>query len=111
MIGKPLASTIEMTQYIKSDFLLAYFKDTLGNYGDASAIDLLLYGETNSWESFYKTAKNVNLEEAMAPLFPELYKILYSEHERKDYLANLQVSDIFQMYQLIHKIEACIILK
>ncbi|MEK7617520.1 MAG: hypothetical protein AAB410_00045 [Patescibacteria group bacterium] len=93
---------------LRSDFVLAYFKDTLGRLQPATGMDLALHRKAGSWQAFLETANELTLEQAMAPLFPELYLILYSPSERQDELTSLTIYDIIEHYGFAEKIKPTI---
>ncbi len=96
------------TTGLRSDLVLAYFRDNKGNLCGASGLDLVLHYNPDSWEIFNNITKQVTLEEAMAPLFPELYKILYPDQLRQAELASLNHKQMIKLYDLESKVSPCI---
>ncbi len=99
---------IAHTTGLRSDLVLAYFQDRSGHLRGASGLDLVLHHTPDSWLRFCQTAKKLTLEESMAPLFPELYRILYTNEERDQSLAFLTNHDMVLHYGLTEKISPCI---
>jgi len=96
------------TKGLRSDFVLGYFKNSFGSFSAASGIDLALHNTPQSWEAFSRAANILTLEEAMMPLFPELYRELYHQQDQDPELLKLGANDIVNFYHIADKISACI---
>jgi hypothetical protein len=96
------------TKELVGDVNAAFLRTPRGELLPATGIDLILYGHKDSWSSFIKQSKTITVEEALNPMMPELYKIIYSEGERDSELLALTAEDITRHTQLREKIEACI---
>jgi len=96
------------TSGLRSDFVLGYFQDNLGRLQAASGLDLALHNHPKSWEIFSGVLDRLTLQQAMAPLFPELYSALYPVAEQQPELSKITADDIINFYGLTEKIVPCI---
>lgn len=96
---------------LRSDFVLAHFVTNSGEWQAAGGLDLALHHSPQSYEIFLNNIGKLTLEEAMAPLFPELYPILYAEGERRPDLLAISSGDIINYYGIKQKIQPCIEIK
>lgn len=86
-------------------------------YGDnkelmlASGLDLILYGNKDSWSAIMEIMKNITLEEAFNPILPEIYRITYDKQEWEEDLLSITDKDISNLTELNKKIKPCIIMK
>ncbi len=109
MRGRPAEDfNREHSSGLRSDFVLGYFQDNLGRFQAASGLDLALHNHPKFWEIFSETIGKLTLEQAMAPLFPELYRALYSAAEQQPELSKITADDIINFYNLPDKIIPCI---
>lgn len=96
------------TKEINDGLILAFLEDTRHEYTPATGVDLFLYGHTQTWQSIIRTAQNLSLSEALDPLLPELYRVVYSDNERQSDLTALTAKDVVTVGQLDKKIMPCI---
>ena len=96
------------TKGLRSDFIIGYFRSQTGRLVGASGIDLALHNNKESWNGFKQTMEKLTLEESMAPLFPELYRALYSGDSQQPELSKIGMDDIINYYRLADKITPCI---
>lgn len=73
----------------------------------ATSLDLLLYGNQNTFVCIENQAKKITLEEAICPMFAEDYPIVYKSDEREPEILSLTPKQITQVLGLDKKIEAC----
>ncbi len=85
-----------------SDMLLAYGSNAKNEILPLYGLDILAYSKKEFWPSFEKTAERLHLEEAVMPLLPDLYKILYSER------SDLKIEQIVRNQLLVNKIVPCL---
>jgi hypothetical protein len=81
----------------------------VGNGGSpllpATFLDLLFHASPEMWQTLNHQVKTVTLEEAVRPMFPEIYRYSYPERERSPYLVAVTESDIaraFNMQPFVH---------
>lgn len=74
----------------------------------ATGLDFVLYNQPDSWDLFLETTKIMTLTESFGLMFPELYRILYTEEERDADLDSLTRSDIMNLFQTIERINPCL---
>ncbi len=95
------------TKEIVGDVNVAFLETAAGELVPATGIDLLLYGKENWWQLFVEESKNISLTEAMNPMMPELYSIIYPEAERNKELLTISAEDITRHTNLREKIAPC----
>ncbi len=62
--------------------VLAYFATRQETLVPATGIDMVLEKVNTSYDSYIELSKNITLSEAMSPLLPEMYTVLYSQQDR-----------------------------
>lgn len=72
----------------------------------ASSLDLILYGQSN-WDAIMAEAKTMTFHEAIQPLLPDLYTVVYGEAERDPALTAFTDEQIISLIQLDKKIKPC----
>lgn len=95
------------TKEMGGDFTLAFMGGPNGELVPATGLDLILYGDEQTWPSLVEQSKVVSLEEGVYSLMPEFYRILYLETERDPELLSLSVEEITSLLKLDEKIKAC----
>ncbi|MFA6909075.1 MAG: hypothetical protein WC289_04285 [Patescibacteria group bacterium] len=95
------------TKELGGDMTIAFLGDTAGTLTPATGLDLILYGTHNTWPVLVDQSKQITLEEALNPLMPEFYRIIYPELEREPDLSSLTARDITALTHLDSKIKAC----
>jgi hypothetical protein len=88
---------------------LAFLGYDGGRVALASGLDLILYGNNQSWNKVVTLSKQMNFEEALNPLMPEIYRISYDEKEWEQDLLAVTEKDINQLTGLDRKVQPCII--
>lgn len=69
--------------------VLAYLKTDSGDLVPATGIDLLLEDADMPFSRYVDLAKAIRFKEIMAPMVPEIYKVLFTSEERKpEYLVH-----------------------
>lgn len=74
----------------------------------ATGLDLILYGDSDSWSRLKNLAENLTLEESLNPFMPEIYKISYDESEWERDLLSLSEHDINHLTGIDRKIKPCV---
>lgn len=95
------------TKELCDGLTIAFLADPKGEMTLATGLDLVLYGNENTWSQFLDISKNMTFEEALNPLMPEIYKITYPDTEWKPELAKITDEDIIRLTGLDKKIKAC----
>ena len=95
------------TKTMGGDFALAFLADKNKKLQPATGLDLLLYGDSNSWPTFQALAKKISLEESVTMMLSLFYEVLYHENERVTDLAGVTTSQILQLTGLDKKITSC----
>jgi len=75
---------------------MAFIRDHLGQSIPATGIDLLLYGNADTWPTLMQMSKQLTLEDSLNPMMPGIYRKLYREENRKEELMNVTIEDIVQ---------------
>lgn len=95
------------TKEMNDGFTLAFVEDQQHKMYAAMGLDLILYGNDQTWPSLVKTIKTINVEEAFNPLLPELYRVIYNEAERTPELSAITDEQIMTFTGLDKKIKPC----
>ncbi len=103
-----IATDDAFTETLASDFIIGLV-DIHGQMLPATGLDFVLYNERGSWDAFKKTADAVSLEEALSLMLPELYTMLYSEHERDPELLAITRDDISSVIGVGAKMTPCLV--
>lgn len=82
-----------------------------GRVGLATGIDLILHGKTDTWDKIVELSKQVQLEEGLDPLLPDIYRVSYEEKEWEEDLITINGEDINRFTGLDKKIKPCIYLQ
>ena len=99
------SDTAEHTQTLCADLSIG-FLDHNNTWTSATGVDLCMHTKPHSWNNFINAAKTLTLREAVYPIFPDLYTILYSPSERNPKLAEITASDIIIELNLKSKVRA-----
>lgn len=95
------------TKELGGDVSIAFISDSHGKLIPATGLDLILYGTENTWRVLVEQSKLISIEEALNPLMPDFYRIIYTEKEREDDLASITSEDITKITGLSHKVAGC----
>jgi hypothetical protein len=96
------------TKEICDGLTLAFLGYNGGRVALATGIDLILYGQEDSYKRLEDLSKIMTLEEALNPLMPEIYRISYDEKEWKEDLLSVTEKDINQLTGLDSKVKPCV---
>ncbi|HSW47798.1 MAG TPA: hypothetical protein VLG67_01845 [Candidatus Saccharimonadales bacterium] len=83
---------------------LAFLKSPKNTLTPASSIDILLYGNKNSWNVMKQNSKNITYGEILYRTLPNLYKFVYETDEQDKQLMNVSESEIDAITGLDKKI-------
>ncbi len=95
------------TKEMGGDFTLAFLEGAHKELIPATGLDLMLYGDKNTWPTLVEQSKLITLEQGIYPLLPEFYRILYSEPDRDPDLMSVTAEEIAELIGLNKKIKAC----
>ncbi|MBI2415615.1 MAG: hypothetical protein HYV33_03070 [Candidatus Kerfeldbacteria bacterium] len=98
------------TKEMNDGFLLAFAGAPNGDIVPAAGLDLILYGQPNTWEQIMTEAKNITLAEALNPSLPEFYRFVYPEANRLPELAAITTEQVSQLTGLDKKIKPCVMI-
>ena len=84
--------------------VLSYLKTSNDNLINARGIDMILSDKDTSFERYVNLSKNLTLSEAMNPMLPEMYEVLYSYDDRDLDLWKTPVDQIFKATGLYKKL-------
>jgi len=84
--------------------VLAYLRTPKGNIVPATGIDMIMEEPKSEYNQYIALAKNITLAEAISPLLPVIYTVLYSIHERDAALSNLTAEEIVMATNLYQKL-------
>ncbi len=74
----------------------------------ATGLDLILYGQEDSWSKLMDVCTNMTVDEAINPQMPEIYHISYDKTEWEADLVNITEKQINELTGLDTKITPCI---
>lgn len=96
------------TKELCEGLTIAYGANAEGKITLASALDIGLYSDAQTWPTLMKEASTITLEEAINPMFPSFYKVSHNDHERDQNLYSLTAADIIKLTGLDKKILPCV---
>jgi hypothetical protein len=95
------------TKEMCGDVALAFLGLPDGSLTPATGLDLILHGSEYTWPKLVELSKLITLEEALNPMMPEFYRIVYAEDVRKSDLNAVTAEDIVKLTGLDKKMKAC----
>lgn len=96
------------TKEFGEDLTVAFLADPKGEVTMASGLDLILYHNKETFECMKSEAKIITLNEAIGPMMPSFYRVVYPGPERKDELMAITSQDIVKLTGLDKKIKPCV---
>ncbi|HAU40388.1 MAG: hypothetical protein UV80_C0006G0020 [Candidatus Peregrinibacteria bacterium GW2011_GWF2_43_17] len=102
-------SARSQTKELCGDITLAFLGLPDGSLTPATGLDMILYGNSKTWPQFVEMSRHMTIEEAIMPLLPDFYPIVYPEGnpERKAELLKITSRDIIGLLHLDDKIKPC----
>lgn len=91
-----------------NEFTIAFSHNPGDKMSLATGIDLYLYGKENLWSQISKMANNITFSEALNPLMPEFYTVMYPAKDREENLFAISSDQIIKFTGLDKKISPCI---
>lgn len=95
------------TKELCGEVTVAFIQDKSGNLMPATGLDLILHGTDMTWKQFVELTKNITVSEALNPLMPEFYRIIYPELKRDPALSAITSEQITELTGLSKKIKPC----
>lgn len=99
------------TKEMGGDFTIAFLGGPKGEMVPATGLDLILYGNEQTWSCLIEESKLITLQDGVSALMPEFYRILYTEPEREAELMAVTPDDIAKLIHLDEKIKPCVEIK
>jgi hypothetical protein len=96
------------TKELGGDMSLAFLQTPDGKLTPATGLDLILYGTDKTWPQFVALTKSISVAEALDPMMPELYNIVYPKNERTEAWAGISPDEITIFTGLDKKIKPCV---
>lgn len=98
------------TKELGEDLCIAFLGSPNGAQELATTLDLILYGNPESWNYLLSQVKQINLTEALMPMMPEFHRIMYLETERDQLLSSITPDHVMEHLGLKEKIKPCVFL-
>ncbi len=95
------------TKELGGDFSIAFLGTPNNTLVSATGLDLLLYGKERTWPSLMETSRRLTVEQALNPMMPEFYRIIYTEAQRTPELNNVTQEEISHLTGLDQIIQPC----
>lgn len=96
------------TKELCGEFTIAFLQSSSKKeLSPATGLDLILYGNRQTWPQIVELSKSLELQEALNPLMTEFYKIIYPEKDRDPTLSAITAEEITVLTGLDKKIKAC----
>ncbi len=96
------------TKAMGGDLALAFLQDKNNQLHQATGLDLILYGDTNTWPKLLELSKNMTVEESISIMMPLFYEVLYRDQEANKNMANISAEEIIKLIGLDKKIKPCV---
>ena len=90
------------------DMAMAFLQDKMGAWHHATGLDLILYGDYNTWGKLVDFTKAVTVPDALDPLMPLFYEVMYPQNQREELLKNVTTDQIVKLTGLDKKIQPCV---
>ncbi len=98
------------TRDLCGDLIIAFLLSGNKVLAPTTGMDLAIYGTKNTWAELLSVPQNISLAEALGPMMPEFYKIVYPENKRDIEPSSISPEDIIRFTKLDQKIKPCIVL-
>ncbi|KKW22749.1 MAG: hypothetical protein UY65_C0016G0009 [Parcubacteria group bacterium GW2011_GWA2_51_12] len=99
------------TKELGEDLTIAFLEHGERKIALATGLDLVIYGKPDAWKILKNQARNITIAEALDPMMPEFYRVMYGTKERDEQLMAITAEQILKHTGLSQKIEACAILR
>ncbi len=95
------------TKELGGDISIAFLAQPDGKLIPATGVDLIVYGSQQTWQVLVEQSKLIGIGEALNPLMPDFYRIIYSKADREQELSSVTAEEITRITGLDKKIKAC----
>lgn len=95
---------MQTKEYGGDGMMLAYLPPKNGKIIPAYGIEMAINPDKPGFSKYVESSKNVTISEAIAPMMPEIYNVLYQQDERNPDLEALSPSDIANSVGLLEKL-------
>lgn len=85
--------------------VLVYMETSDGKIVQATGIDMILDEGNTDFNKYIELSKKVTLAEAMDPMIPEMYEVLYSQKDRDPVLDSIIPEQIFENSSIYEKLK------
>jgi hypothetical protein len=92
---------MQTKEYGGDGMVLAYLPSRDGKIIPAYGIELAIGQPKESFQKYIEFSKRAIISEAIAPMMPEIYRVLYSQDERDPELAGLESAEIAKSLGLL----------
>lgn len=99
---------VVQTKELGEDMTIAYVGGANGRTALATGLDLALHLAPDSFEILKQEAKQITLDQALDPMYPLFYKVVYPDWERKESLLSITAHDITHNTGIEEKIMPCV---
>ncbi len=106
-VESALACSSVYTKDLGGEVTVAFLDGPFGQFVPATTMDLLVHGVPDLWSRIAEESKRITLSEALSPMIPEDYPVVYPKAERESELAAIKPADVVCMTGLNRKIEPC----
>lgn len=96
------------TKEMNDGFILAFIEDATGVKAAATGLDLLLYGNNETWPKLLATMKSLSVQQAVDLMYPELYPVVFNEVDRVKELSQITSDDIVHLENLGDRVTSCV---
>ncbi len=87
---------------------ITFLRGPKGEMTLAAGLDLILYGEKDTWKTIIEVSKDITLAEAFYPLLTEFYPVMYPEIERQPELSRITAEEVAEFTGISKKIKPSI---
>lgn len=95
------------TKELGEDLSIVFLEDRRGERTLATTLDIILYHESDAWQTLVEEARQIHLGEALLPMMPEFYRVMYPETRRDPALLSVSEEQIIAEVGLSGKVRAC----
>ncbi|MBP7992253.1 MAG: hypothetical protein KAZ30_01200 [Candidatus Magasanikbacteria bacterium] len=96
------------TKELGEDMTIAYVGGAKGRTALATGIDVALHLAPDTFEILKQEASQITLDQALDPMYPLFYKVIYPDWERKESLLSVTAHDITHNTGIEEKIMPCV---
>ncbi|HYE60306.1 MAG TPA: hypothetical protein VEA18_03940 [Candidatus Kapabacteria bacterium] len=102
-----LACERVQTKELGEDLTIAFLGGPHGSRALATSLDVILYGTPETWQTLVDETREIRLAEALNPMMPDFYPVMYKEVDRDPVLSKIKAEDIMKATGLDQKVRIC----